>query len=219
MDWFAKCSPGQSLRTRTGFSLDPGGGGLVGFNGVLLFFLSLGFLVREGGSGVDFAAFLLVVGILGPGVGHVEDGEGEALLDLGEFLEGEGAVVKLAVGEAFFKKGVYQFLEALCVDLWKGATGGLDGIGKEYDGALLELGLGPGVAVCGLVDLLILSIPVSFVFIFILSVFILGLFLRLVVEVLYEACAVVLTDDVDEQLWELVLLGQFDSFGYVAFDD
>ena len=98
-------------------------------------------------------------------------------------------------------------------------TGRLHAVREEDDGALLELGLGPGVAVCGLVDLLILSITVSFVFFFILSVFILGLFLRLVVEVLYEACAVVLTDDVDEQLWELVLLGQFDSFGYVAFDD
>src|SRR5947209_18620349 len=70
----------------------------------------------------------------------------QALADLTDLLEGQPALVKLAVAEPLVGQVADEVLDPRGGRLGEGPAGALDGVGHHQDAGLLGLRLGPGVA-------------------------------------------------------------------------
>ena len=84
---------------------------------------------------------------------RVEQGEYEALSDLGDFGDCDGAFVELPIVYVYREYVVYELLYVLRGCFGEGAAGGFDGVGEQDDGTFLELGFWAVVAVGGLLYL------------------------------------------------------------------
>lgn len=144
---------------------------------------------------------------------HVEEGIDKAFANFVEFLEGKGAIVELSVCDPVAEDFVDEVFNIGLGDLGQGATCGLDSIGEEDNSAFLEGGARAIVAVGALID----GGAVAFAFFFMGVVF--EPFARLVVEVLDEAGAVVLFDDINDNARQFVFAGEFDAFLDVGLDN
>ena len=144
---------------------------------------------------------------------HVEEGIDKAFSDLVEFLKGKGAIVELSVFDTVAEDFVDEVFNVGLGNLGQGTTGGLNTIGEEDNGAFLEGGARTVVAVGALID----CGAVAFAFLFVGVVF--ESFAGLMVEVLDEAGAVVLFDDINDNAGQFVFAGEFDAFLDVGFDD
>lgn len=144
---------------------------------------------------------------------HVEKGIDKAFAYFIEFLEGEGAVVELTVFDTVAEDFVDEVFNVGLGDFGQGPTGGLDSIGEEDDGAFLKGGARAIVAVGTLID----GGAVVFAILFMRVVF--ESFAGLMVEVLDEAGAVVLFNNINDNTGHFVCPRKFDAFLNVGFNN
>ena len=136
---------------------------------------------------------------------HGPEASGEAVFDLVEFAEGQFAVVELAVLEASFDDLVDLVFDAADGGFGEGSGRTFGGVGEHEDGAFTAVGFGAGVAEFDVGDGLLAGFA--------------SLLVGEAVEVFDEGRAVMLGDELVEDLWDAVLFGQFEAVLDVSDDD
>ena len=125
----------------------------------------------------------------------------EHLLHGSDVLEGDGALLEVALGHLRVDDFIHQVADAFFVILRQAARGGFHRVGHHQDGLLLGEGIRAGIGEQSLVG------------------FLAGMFvLPRDVEVLGLPLAVVGGDEVLDDLGQVVLLGQLHAAGDVADD-